>query len=138
MECLWIHSYSVEFHRSSHRRCSKKKDVLKNFTEFTGNHLCQGLFFNKIAGLTPATLPKKRLWHRCCPVNFAKVLRTPILKNICERLPMVAGWRTTKKLSRGDLLLLTCLVYINISVASFFFFIYLRLFYRYLFWFWGN
>ena len=28
-------------------------------------------------GLTPATLLKKRLWHRCFPVNFAKFLRTP-------------------------------------------------------------
>ena len=25
----------------------------------------------------PATLLKKRLWHRCFPVNFAKFLRTP-------------------------------------------------------------
>ena len=54
------------------------------------------------------------------PMNFAKLLRTPILKNICERLLLVAGWRTTKKLRRRDLLLLTCLVYINISLASFF------------------
>ena len=28
----------------------------------------------------------KRLQHRCFPVNIAKFLRTPILKNICERL----------------------------------------------------
>ena len=27
--------------------------------------------------LTPATLLKKRLWHRCFPHNFAKFLRTP-------------------------------------------------------------
>ena len=27
----------------------------------------------------PATLLKKRLWHRCLPVNFAKFLRTPFL-----------------------------------------------------------
>ena len=26
-----------------------------------------------------ATLLKKKLWHRCFPVNFAKYLRTPIL-----------------------------------------------------------
>ena len=26
---------------------------------------------------TPATLLKKRLWHRCCLVNFAKLLRKP-------------------------------------------------------------
>ena len=25
----------------------------------------------------PANLLKKRLWHRCSPVNFAKFLRTP-------------------------------------------------------------
>ena len=28
------------------------------------------------SGLRPATLLKKRLWHKCFPVNFAKVLRT--------------------------------------------------------------
>ena len=29
---------------------------------------------------------KKRLQHWCFPVKFAKILATPILKNICERL----------------------------------------------------
>ena len=53
-----------------------KKDVLKNFA---GKHLCQSFFFNKVAGL-PGTLLKKRLWHRCFPVNFANFLRTPIFK----------------------------------------------------------
>ena len=33
--------------RSSHRKCSLKKGVLKSFTKFTGKHLCQYLFFNK-------------------------------------------------------------------------------------------
>ena len=41
------------------RRASKKqppevfceKGVLRNFTKFTGKHLCQSLFFNKVAGL---------------------------------------------------------------------------------------
>ena len=28
-----------------------------------------------------ATLLKKRLWHRCFPVNFVKFLRTPFLQN---------------------------------------------------------
>ena len=32
------------------RRCSSKV-VLRNFTKFTGKHLRQGLFFNKVAGL---------------------------------------------------------------------------------------
>ena len=39
--------------RSSHQRCSVKKGVLRNFTKFTGKHLCQSLFFNKVAGLRP-------------------------------------------------------------------------------------
>ena len=37
--------------RSSHRKCSLKKVVLRNFTKFTGKHLCQKLFFNIVAGL---------------------------------------------------------------------------------------
>ena len=28
-----------------------KKGVLRNFAKFTGKHLCQSLFFNKVAGL---------------------------------------------------------------------------------------
>ena len=32
-------------------------------------------------GLGPATLFKKRLWHRCFPVNFAKFLRRSFLQN---------------------------------------------------------
>ena len=30
-----------------------KKGVLRNFGKFTGKHLCQGLLFNKVAGLKP-------------------------------------------------------------------------------------
>ena len=37
--------------------------VLKIFAKLTGKHLRQSLFFNKIAGLRPATLFKKRFWH---------------------------------------------------------------------------
>ena len=49
--------------------------VLRNFAKLTGKDLCQGLFFNKVAGLRPAILFKKRLWHRCFPVNFAKIFK---------------------------------------------------------------
>ena len=34
----------------------------------------------------PATLLKKRLWHRRFPVNFAKILRTPFSQNNSGRL----------------------------------------------------
>ena len=72
--------------RSSHRRCSVRKVVLRKFAKFTGKHLCQSLFFNKVASLRPVTLLKKRLWHRCFPVNFAKFLRIVFLQNTSGRL----------------------------------------------------
>ena len=42
--------------RSSHRRCSTGKGVLRNFTKFTRKDLCQSLFFNKATDLRAATL----------------------------------------------------------------------------------
>ena len=57
-------------YRSSHLEVFCKKGVLRNFTKFTGKHLCQSLIFNKVAGLR----------HRCFPVNFAKFLRTPFCR----------------------------------------------------------
>ena len=73
---VWF-SFSVMKNRSSRPENFYKKGVLRNFTKLTGEHLCQGLFFNKVAGLRPATRLEKRLWHRCFPVNFVKFLRTP-------------------------------------------------------------
>ena len=43
---------STAFCKSSHRKCSIKESVLKNFAEFTGKTLCHSLFFNKVAGFT--------------------------------------------------------------------------------------
>ena len=63
--------------RSSHQRYSVRKSVLRNSVKFTVTHLCQVLFYNKVSAPEPATLLKKRLWHRCFPMNFAKFLRTP-------------------------------------------------------------
>ena len=40
---------------------------------------------------------KKTLQHRCFPVKFAKYLRTPILKNICERLLLFSEERIPRK-----------------------------------------
>ena len=37
--------------RSTRRRCSVRKGVLRHFAKFTGKHLCQSLFFNIVAGL---------------------------------------------------------------------------------------
>ena len=44
-------------------------------------------FFNKVAGLRPTTLLKKRLLHSCFPSNVAKFLRTSFF----YRTPLVAA-----------------------------------------------
>ena len=56
------------------------KRVLRNFAKSTGKHLHQSLFKIKLQASRPATLSKKILWHRCFPVNFAKFLTTPFVK----------------------------------------------------------
>ena len=61
-----------EVPKGSHRWCSVKKGVLRNFARFTGRHLCQSLFLNS--------------WQRCFPVNFAKFLRTPFQQDTSRRL----------------------------------------------------
>ena len=39
--------------RSSRPEVFCRKGVLRNFAKFTGKHLCQSLFLNKVAGLKP-------------------------------------------------------------------------------------
>ena len=65
--------------RSSCLEIFCKEGVLGNLAKFTGKQLRQSVFFNKDAGLRPATLLKKWLWHKCFPENFAKFLRTPFV-----------------------------------------------------------
>ena len=47
------------------RTFSVGKGGLNNFAKLTGKHLCQSLICNKVAGLRPATLFKKRLRQFC-------------------------------------------------------------------------
>ena len=72
---FWKYNVKQNICRSRHRRCSIKKLLLKIFAIFTGKHL------------KPCNFVKKRLQHKYFPVNIAKFLRAPILKNICELLP---------------------------------------------------
>ena len=59
--------------RSSHQRCSSK------FRKFTEKHLHKSLFLIKLQALGLQLYLKKRLWHRCFPVNSAKFWRTLFL-----------------------------------------------------------
>ena len=85
--------------RSSRPEVFCKKGVLRNLTKFTWKHLCQSLSFQR---LKLATLLKKRLWHRCFPVNFAKLLGTPFFQNIssscfCNKIWLWGRWNNSIK-----------------------------------------
>ena len=57
--------------RSSHKRCSIKKGLLKSFANFIGKHLWWSFFLRKLQVFS---------------CEICEILSTPILKNICERL----------------------------------------------------
>ena len=67
--------------RSIHWRCSIQTAVLRNFAIFTGKQLWCDLFFNRVADLQASNCIKKRLQHRCFPVNICEIFRTPFLQN---------------------------------------------------------
>ena len=71
------------------QKCSLiKKCVLRNFAKFTGKHMCQNLFLNKKRALL-----KKRLWHRCFPVNFCEISKYTFSY---RTLPVAASVKTTQ------------------------------------------
>ena len=64
--------------RSSHQRCSVEEGVLRNFAKSLGKHLCNSLFFNKVA-----SLKKKETLTRVFSCEFCK-----IFKNTFNRSPL--------------------------------------------------
>ena len=54
------------------QRCSLKKVFLEISQNSHEKTCTRASLFNKVAGLRL----KKRLWHRCVPVDFVKLLRT--------------------------------------------------------------
>ena len=53
--CLCISQYTAYICRVtvSMEKRIEQKGALRNFAKFTGKHLCESLFFNKIGGLRP-------------------------------------------------------------------------------------
>ena len=94
--------------KSSHRRCTVKKTflknflkiVLKNFTIFTGKHLCWSLFLIKLQVWRPATLSKEALTQvfpcKYCEIfkstYFQEHLRTTASNNIIVFFVKVHFW----------------------------------------------
>ena len=60
------------------KRCSKK--IRKIHRKIS---VPESLFLIKLQAM-PAILLKKRLWHRCFPVNFAKFLRRPFFNEYLQ------------------------------------------------------
>ena len=57
---------NLEIYRSSCWEVFCEKGVLRSFTKFTGKHLCQSLFFNKVADLG---LGSRKVYFKSCQTN---------------------------------------------------------------------
>ena len=68
-------------------RCSIKEHVLKIFAKFTGKHLCQSLFLNKVVGLRPASLLRKTL-TLVFSCEFCEISKN----TCCYRTPLMAAF----------------------------------------------
>ena len=72
------------FYRSSHQGCSVKKVFLERSSQDSQENTC--IRDSYLIELQTWKAVKKRLWHKCFPVNLAKFLRTPFLQNTSGRL----------------------------------------------------
>ena len=67
--------YKDHLYRSSRPEMFCKKVFLK-VCKIHRKTCARVSFFNKVAGLRPATLLKKRLWHRCFFCEICKIFKT--------------------------------------------------------------
>ena len=80
---FWVHyeislksqKLSRKFTEAVARSCSVKIVFLKSFAKFTGKHLCHSIFFNKVAGPSPANYWKK---------DFGTSIFLWVLGNFCD------------------------------------------------------
>ena len=77
---MFINWLSALICRSSHRRCSIKKDV-KNFAKFTGKHLCRGLF------LVSCRTQAEEILAQVFSCEFCKISKN----TFCYRTPSMAA-----------------------------------------------
>ena len=67
--------------------------------------------------IRPATLLKKRLWHRCFPVNVVRFLRTPFSQNTSGRLLLKFWYSFIRIYICNFIAFLKCQKIINISLS---------------------
>ena len=74
--------------RSSRLLMFCKISVFKIFTKLTGEPPCWYFFFNKVSRCRPVNSLKKKIRHRCFPVNFCEILKNPFFT---ERFRAIAS-----------------------------------------------
>ena len=95
------------FSRRSHRRCSVKKDALKNFANFTGKHLCWNLVLIKLqAWRSPFVLKRDSNASVSCEFCeiFIEHLRRLLLSFTRDLLRFFQNMRENLENSTGCLL----------------------------------
>ena len=88
------HKLKVPLVKKQLPEVSYKKVFLRNSQNSQKNTCVRVSFFNKVMRLRPASLFKKRLWHKCCPVNFVKFSRITFSQNTSGRLLFLGVFQT--------------------------------------------
>ena len=124
----------LKFPKAVVQRCSVKQVFLETSQNSQESTCARVSFLIKLqaSGLRPATLLKKRLWHRCFPENFVKFIRRPFFiehlwwlhLNFMEVNILVADLREVTKnwmvllVFREGCLCRNCTLYVRIIVTS--------------------
>ena len=95
--------------RSSHRRCSVKRGVLRNFMKFTGKYLCLRFFFNFI---------KKQSLAQMFSCDSCKISNKPLLQNTSRRM-LLLFWQNNSLYVKIFLLVFWCNKFITSWTSTF-------------------
>ena len=67
--------------------------------KFIGKHLCESLLFSNIAGLRPAALLKKRLWHQVSSREFCQVFENTYFEEYLRTAAFTIAFRNLRNLT---------------------------------------
>ena len=65
------------------------KGAPKKFPKFIRKNLCQSLYFNKVEGLRPATLPEKETPTQVLCCEFCEIFKNTNLQNISNHIETI-------------------------------------------------
>ena len=103
--CYYFHFESIKF-RSSRSQMSFKIRYFWKFLNIYRKTRVLELLYNKFAVLQVCKFIKKRLQHRCFPLNIAKFLRTTLLieqqifLKLCLKPARTSPWRSQKAFTK--------------------------------------